>query len=148
MTSDEMERIAGDHATTAAKVRALNEAGVSTSDLSAFLGIRYQHAYNVLLRAGRIRRAEPAAVDQPIVALKVREDGSVWLPEELQAALNVAAGDQLFGRQVDDGLLLMPRDVAVAELQREAATRMPGHASLLSALLGTDRSGSTATPDG
>jgi hypothetical protein len=61
MDIDELERIAAPYDSKAAKIRALNEAGVSTTDISTFLGIRYQHTYNVLLRAGRIVRSEEKA---------------------------------------------------------------------------------------
>jgi hypothetical protein len=135
MNQDEMERIAGAHDSKAAKIRALNEAGVSTTDISTFLGIRYQHTYNVLLRAGRIRRDSEAADQAPVLSLEVRPDGSVTLPESLLDAFSLGGGGQLFARQTDQGLLLMPRHVAIAEMQRVTAERMPEHASLLSSLL-------------
>jgi hypothetical protein len=136
MNKDEMERIAGAHDSKAAKIRALNEAGVSTSDISSFLHIRYQHTYNVLLRAGRIKRPGDTMAEQgPIVTLDVRTDGTVVLPESLIDTFSLRGGGQLFARQTDDGLLLMPRQVAIAEMQRVAAERMPEHASLLTSLL-------------
>lgn len=135
MDQKEMERIASAHDSKAAKIRALNEAGVSTSDISSFLGIRYQHTYNVLLRAGRIQRASEAVEQGPILSLDVRTDGTLALPETLLDAFSLRGGGQLFVRQTDDGLLLMPRQVAIAEMQRVAAERMPEHASLLTSLL-------------
>lgn len=135
MNRDEMERVASAHDSKAAKIRALNEAGVSTSDISTFLGIRYQHTYNVLLRAGRIQRPSDATEQAPIVSLEVRADGTVALPEKLLDAYALRGGGQLFARQTDAGLLLMPRQVAIAEMQRVAAVRMPEHASLLTSLL-------------
>lgn len=135
MNQDEMERIAGDHDSKAAKIRALNEAGVSTTDISSFLGIRYQHTYNVLLRAGRIRRDSDVAEQAPVISLEVRPDGMVALPDTLLDAFSLQGGGQLFARQTSGGLLLMPRHVAVAEMQRVAAERMPEHASLLDSLL-------------
>lgn len=137
MNQDEMERIASAHDSKAAKVRALNEAGVSTTDISTFLGIRYQHTYNVLLRAKRIGR-DVEVVDQgPILSLQVQPDGTVVLPGSLLSSFALEGGGKLFARQTDDGLLLMPRHVAIAEMQRVAAERMPEHASLLSSLLQT-----------
>jgi hypothetical protein len=135
MNQGELERIASAHGSKAAKIRALNEAGVSTSDISAFLGIRYQHTYNVLLRAGRIRRE--VAEQGPILSLEVQPDGTVVLPGSLLDTFSLQGGGQLFARQTDEGLLLMPRHVAIAEMQRVAAERMPEHASLLSSLLRT-----------
>ena len=135
MNQEEIERIAGAHDTKAAKIRALNEAGVSTSDISAFLGIRYQHTYNVLLRAGRIRRDSDAVEQGPVLSLEVWPDGTVTLPPSLLEAFSLEEGGQLFARHTDEGLLLMPRHVAIAEMQRVAAERMPEHASLLTSLL-------------
>ncbi|WP_334655932.1 hypothetical protein [Sphingomonas panaciterrae] len=135
MDQEEMKRIASAHDSKAAKIRALNEAGVSTSDISSFLGIRYQHTYNVLLRAGRIQRASEAVEQGPILSLDVRKDGTLALPETLLDAFSLRGGGQLFVRQTDEGLLLMPRQVAIAEMQRVAAERMPEHASLLTSLL-------------
>ena len=135
MTHDEMARIADGHDSKAAKVRALNEAGVSTTDISSFLGIRYQHTYNVLLRAGRIRRDSDSVEQSPVIALEVRTDGTALLPPSILEAYDLRDGGQLFARQTADGLLLMPREVAVAEMQRVAAERMPEHAGLLASLL-------------
>jgi hypothetical protein len=135
MDRDELERIASAHTSKAAKVRALNEAGVSTTDISTFLGIRYQHTYNVLLRAGKIRRE--VAEQAPILSLEVQPDGTVVLPASLLDTFSLQGGGQLFARQTDEGLLLMPRQVAIAEMQRVAAERMPEHVTLLSSLLRT-----------
>lgn len=135
MNQDEMERLAGEHESKAAKIRALNEAGVSTTDISNFLGIRYQHTYNVLLRAGRIRRDSDVTEQAPVISLEVRPDGTVLLPASLLDTFSLQGGGQLIARQTGEGLLLMPRHVAVAEMQRVAAERMPEHASLLSSLL-------------
>lgn len=136
MTRDEMAQIADAHDTKAAKVRALNEAGVSTTEISSFLKIRYQHTYNVLLRAKRIgRTAPPAPATGEIMALVVDRSGSITLPDNILEAFDLRDGGQLFVRQTADGLVLMPRDVAIADLQRRAAERMPEHAGLLTALL-------------
>ena len=150
MDSDELERIAAPHASKAAKIRALNEAGVNTTDISNFLGIRYQHTYNVLLRAGRIVRPEAKSAEQnaPLLALEVRADGAVILPDAVLRSLGVPAGGRIFCRQTPQGLLLIPQDEAVAELRRLAAERMPEHASLLDALLQGTPKGSASEPDG
>lgn len=135
MNHDDMERIAGELGSKAAKIRALNEAGVNTTDISTFLGIRYQHTYNVLLRAGRIRKESDVAGQSPVLALRVGPDGTVILPDAVLADFDLQEGGELFARQTPEGLLLMPRQVAIAEMQRVAAERMPEHASLLKSLL-------------
>lgn len=135
MGRDELERIAGPHDSKAAKIRALNDAGVSTTDISTFLGIRYQHTYNVLLRAGRIKRDSDTAEQAPVLALDVGSDGTVVLPASVLDDFDLRQGGQLFARQTPEGLLLMPRQAAIAEMERVAAERMPEHASLLKSLL-------------
>lgn len=135
MNQDEMERIASAHDSKAAKIRALNEAGSSTTEISTFLGIRYQHTYNVLLRAGRIRRESETVEQSPVLSLEVRPDGTVTLPASLLQAFSLEGGGQLFARETGDGLLLMPRHIAVAEMQRVAAERIPEHAAFLTSLL-------------
>ncbi|WP_022685339.1 AbrB/MazE/SpoVT family DNA-binding domain-containing protein [Sphingomonas phyllosphaerae] len=146
MDRDELERIAAPHNSKAAKVRALNEAGVSTTDISNFLQIRYQHTYNVLLRAGRITRPEPKEADAgaPLLMLEVDARGAVTLPDEILRSFNVTDGGRIFCRQTPQGLLLIPHDEAVAELRRLAAERMPEHASLLDVLLGSKPRSSSA----
>ena len=147
MTRDEMAQIADAHDTKAAKVRALNEAGVSTTEISDFLEIRYQHTYNVLLRAKRIGRTLPSApATGEIMALVVDRSGSISLPDNILEAFDLRDGGQLFVRQTADGLVLMPRDVAIAELQRTAAERMPEHANLLAVLLQQQPTDVPSTP--
>lgn len=138
MDRDEFERIAALHESKAAKIRALNEAGASTSEIAEFLEIRYQHAYNVLLRAGQVGRSEEERRVEPpeVVVLDVDAGGIVHLPDELREQLDLNEGGQLFCRPTSDGLLLLPRHAAIAEIARHAIERMPEHASLLTALLG------------
>jgi hypothetical protein len=140
MTKEEMEAISGEERSTAAKVRALNAAGATTTEISTFLGIRYQHTYNVLKRAGRIRSssdATPVAAG-PILSIEVQPDGSALLPSHILDAFALRGGGQLFAQQTSEGLLLLPRAAALAQLQRLAAERMPEHAALLTALLTGD----------
>jgi antitoxin component of MazEF toxin-antitoxin module len=143
----EMEEIIAGLDTKAAKIRALNEAGADTSAISEFLGIRYQHTYNVLLRAKRLGRSEPLPAEAPVIALEVQPGGTVILPAGLLGTLGLQEGSQLFCRHTPDGLLLLPRDKAIAELQRLALERMPEHASLLVALLEGRSTGSLMESD-
>jgi hypothetical protein len=98
MDNDELERIGAPHDSKAAKIRAMNEAGVSNTDISTFLGIRYQYTYNVLLRAGRIVRSEEKASDQavPLRELEGREDGSVVLPDKMLRSFDIPTGGRAF----------------------------------------------------
>lgn len=149
MEQADLERIAAQQNSKAGKVRALNQAGVSTSEISTFLGISYQHTYNVLLRAGRIARVESKDVAAgDLLSLEVCAGGVVALPEAILQSFNISSGGRIFARRTPQGLLLIPQDEAVAELRRLAAERMPEHASLLDALLGELPTGPTKGPDG
>ncbi len=47
-----MEQISAGLPTKSAKIRALDEAGYSRSEIAKFLGVRYQHVRNVLVQSG------------------------------------------------------------------------------------------------
>jgi hypothetical protein len=51
MTDPEMDEIVAGLSTKADKIRALAAAGVSKGDIARYLGIIYQHVYNVLARS-------------------------------------------------------------------------------------------------
>ncbi|WP_069321168.1 hypothetical protein [Sphingomonas turrisvirgatae] len=149
MNREEMERIASAHKTKAAKIRALNEAGYSTTAISDFIGIRYQHTYNVLLRAGRVGSANetPAQTIDAAQILEVSAEGVVRLPDSILKELGLLGNaGQLFVRQTPEGLLLLPRQAVLDHLQRLAVERMPEHADLLSALLNRTSGNSPGTP--
>lgn len=142
MDEKDMERIVADCDSKAAKVRALNAAGVSTADIGRYLGIRYQHVYNVLLRAGVIEKggsgqdAAPFDADAEIVVLKTDRTGAVVLPEELRARIGLVPGEPVYGRVGADGVTLIGREAALAHVARVAREKMPGEAALIEALLG------------
>ncbi|UFX07680.1 hypothetical protein [Sinorhizobium meliloti] len=68
--------------TTSAQIRALASEGMPTAEIARQLGIRYQHAYNVL-KAGRIspaptvreKRVTPSASAKPPLPLSALADG-------------------------------------------------------------------------
>ncbi len=84
--------------TKADKIRALARARVAPADIARFLSIRYQHAYNVIQRAGlRDRVAEPAAeafAAAPVSA-KLDSNGRIEIPETLRRSWGVFAGDEI-----------------------------------------------------
>lgn len=141
MDEQEMDRITQGCTSKAAKVRALNAAGVSTGDIGRYLGIRYQHVYNVLLRAGVIEKGEGASAvapfdaDTEIVVLQSDRNGAVLLPKELQARLGMTPGEPLYARVGTDGVTLVTREAALAHVAKVAREKMPGEAALIEALL-------------
>ena len=142
MDEKEMDRITADCDSKAAKVRALNAAGVPTADIGRYLGIRYQHVYNVLLRAGVIEKggsagSAPAAfdADAEIVVLKTDAKGAVVLPGELRERIGLVPGEPVYGRVGADGVTLVGREAALAHVARVAREKMPGEAALIEALI-------------
>jgi hypothetical protein len=110
------------------KVRLLFNAGVSAADIGRYLGIRYQHTYNVLLRAGLIGRtaaknapAAPAAGDT--ILLELGPGGTVRLPAALLATHGLNEGDRLICRSGPDGLTIMSRSRARACPRRATCSK-------------------------
>ncbi|HUQ51434.1 MAG TPA: AbrB/MazE/SpoVT family DNA-binding domain-containing protein [Gammaproteobacteria bacterium] len=98
LTKKQMDLIARPLRTKADKIRALARANVAPADIARFLNIRYQHAYNVIQRAGLGDRigesaAEPLAA-APISA-KLDSNGCIELPESVRRAWGVTAGDEI-----------------------------------------------------
>lgn len=143
MDAAEMDRISGDCESKAAKVRALNAAGVPTAEIGKYLGIRYQHVYNVLLRAGVIEKGGSASAakaqdfdpDAQILVLATDRNGAVVLPHELRERLGLVPGEPVYGRVAEDGVTLIGREAALAHVARVAREKMPGEAALIEALL-------------
>lgn len=144
MTHEEMDRLTAGMTSKAAKVRALNEAGVTTGDISRYLDIRYQHVYNVLLRAGAIEKTAPskeakvAALggDGEIVIGRVNEAGAIELPAQIMERYGLAAGEPLFCRALNDGLAVLSQQAAREAITQAAREKMPEQAALLEALIG------------
>lgn len=117
-TEGQMQRLTAPLATTADKIRALGRAGVSTADIGRFLGIRYQHAYNVLKRSGiaagggEVRdeeRPAPAGPDKT----RLEDGGAIHIPANILEAWNAQPGDDLLVRLDGDELRIMTRAAGV-----------------------------------
>lgn len=139
MDNTEMDRITAGMKAKAEKVRALNQAGVPTADIGRYLGIRYQHVYNVLLRAGVITKGggdeAPVKDAGDILVVDMRKDGSIRLPANVMAKYGLEAGGTIFCRQTEGGLVLMSREAALAHVREAARSKMPEQAALFEALL-------------
>jgi len=104
MTREEMERLTKGVAVIAEKVRMLHDAGVTRSEIAAFLGIRYQHVHNVLKRGNRLgttpaEPVTPAPRGETVHALVVEPGGRVTLPPAFLAAQGITDGDVLICRE-------------------------------------------------
>jgi bifunctional DNA-binding transcriptional regulator/antitoxin component of YhaV-PrlF toxin-antitoxin module len=141
MNRDEMDRLTAGLDSKAAKVRALNAAGVGTADIGRYLDIRYQHVYNVLLRAGVIEKGAGAAPtvafdpDAEIIVAQTDRYGAITLPSEILQRFGLVAGEPVYCRVSDDGILLISREAALRHVTEAARTKMPEQAALIEALL-------------
>src|SRR4051812_42326539 len=99
MTRDEMDDLTGDTDNKSEKIRRLYAAGVAAADIGRYLDIRYQHVYNVLLRAGVIQkggaREAAAGLTSPVVVLPIGPRGMVQFPDELLKAHGLEEGQGL-----------------------------------------------------
>lgn len=142
MTSDEMDELTRGLDSKAAKVRALYSAGVSTGDIGRYIGIRYQHVYNVLLRAGLIEKAapsgaesSPSGADAEIIVAQVGAGGGIELPDEVMQRYGLAAGEAVYCRALPEGLMILSREAALRQVTELARQKMPGQVALIEALL-------------
>lgn len=95
------------------KIRALARARVPPADIARFLGIRYQHAYNVMKRSGITTDSvmdAPARGGPPGPAKATLDSyGRIAIPENLRSALGVSAGDELLMSVEGEELRLFTR---------------------------------------
>lgn len=110
LSNDEMRALTEPLRTKADKIRVLGRAGASAGDIGRFLRIRYQHAYNVLKRAGipvsGAAGREPGRAGSTPTKTVLDASGSIRIPRAVLEAWNVSPGDELLVR-LDDGELRM-----------------------------------------
>jgi AbrB family looped-hinge helix DNA binding protein len=99
LSKKQMDSLTRSLRTKADKIRALARARVAPAEIARFLGIRYQHAYNVLKRSGISSNMVMDAANQghALGPAKATVDsfGRIVIPEDLRSALNISAGDEL-----------------------------------------------------
>lgn len=136
-----MDRLTAQLTSKAAKVRALYGAGVTTADIGRYLTIRYQHVYNVLLRAGLIEKAGAAPsistkdVAADIIVTNVGNDGKIELSADIMERYGLRAGGAIYCRALPESLMLLSHDAAMAYVTQIAREKMPEQAALIEALL-------------
>lgn len=102
LSDEEMRALTAPLRTKAEKIRALGRAGVTAADIRRFLGIRYQHAYNVLKRAGialngRASGDGRAGTGRPARTV-LDESGCIRIPDAIRESWGVAPGAELLLR--------------------------------------------------
>ncbi|MCW2404581.1 hypothetical protein M2336_001210 [Sphingobium sp. B1D7B] len=142
MTNEEMDSLTQGLDSKAAKVRALYGAGVSAGDIGRYIGIRYQHVYNVLLRAGLIAKASSPPTQAPlldqdseIIVASIGKGGGIELPDSVMDRYGLKAGEAVYCQALPEGLMILSQDAALAHVTRVAREKMPEQAALIEALL-------------
>jgi hypothetical protein len=110
--------------TKSEKIRALSRGGVPTSEIARYLGIRYQHARNVLVQAGLHRTAKEQAsvgqsssTDPESTWVQVGADGRVPVPPKLLERAGLGSEGFVYVGVTDDGLELLSQAAALARAQ-------------------------------
>ncbi len=118
--------------TKAAKIRALDQAGYVRADIARYLGIRYQHVYNVLKRS---KSDQPP----PQVWVKVGEGGRMVIPAPYRRALGLEGADHVQMRLEGDEIRMVSRSGAIRRAQERVAKYVPPGRSLVDELIAERR---------
>ena len=105
-----MEEIVAGLPTKSARIRALDAAGYARADIARYLGVRYQHVYNVL------RQPAPRALSGRIDAA-----GRIVIPAAFRQALNVGPGDEVTLRLDEDEVRIFSAAGGVRRAQQRVA---------------------------
>ncbi len=129
--------------TKSEKIRTLGRKGVPTADIARFLGIRYQHARNVLVDAGvhgggmaedlpvpEMKMMPPLETantrqvpwDWGFAWLEVGPDGTVKLSQKLMVAAGIKPGSTVHVCYANDCLEVMTEESALRRAQALAAS--------------------------
>ena len=112
----------------AAKIRALDRAGYSRSDIAGYLGIRYQHVYNLLKRSKTDQVTER-------VWTKIGPGGRVVIPAAHRRALGLGEGDEVQLRLEGDEVRVIGRDATIRQAQELVAPYLKDEASSVDAFI-------------
>ena len=144
--ANEMKRIVQGLPTISAKIRALDAAGYMRADIARFLGKRYQHVWNVLMRGRPKSEAAPdqcPTPDEPgnVESQKIRllADGRMVIPAKMRSAMLIDEGGYLTARVVEGELRVLTPKMAVFKLQRRMREEVPEGVSVVDALIAERR---------
>ena len=145
-------------ATQSDRIRALYCEGNSRSEIRRFLGIRYQHVRNVLVRDGYLEpkldqssgennapprshattshAPRPDTAEHPEqVRVVIGPGGRVVIPAPYREALGIGEGDAVFMRIEGDELRVVSDDTEVRQVREMIAGYVPDGVSLVDELL-------------
>ena len=149
-THAEFEELTHGLATKSEKIRVLARNGVPTAEIARFLGIRYQHARNVLVDSGlRGNQRTPASqrdaeiqtvpADTDHVWLTVSDDGELKIPLALLKRAGLEPGARAHVRLGEEGLEVLSEAAALRRASRIARAYVPEGMSLVDDLIAERR---------
>lgn len=134
--------------TKSAKIRALAEQGYPRADIARALGIRYQHARNVIERSKERGEAAAASASSDDAGrsssrnptkVKLGPDGRVVIPAPFREALGLKESDVLFARLEGGEIHLLTPKAAMRRAQAIVRQFVPEGVSLVDELFADRR---------
>ncbi|KAB2876028.1 MAG: hypothetical protein F9K43_01765 [Bauldia sp.] len=135
--------------TKSEKIRALAREGAATADIARYLGIRYQHARNVLVGSGLHTRRDDRNLPEPAAGGGASHDAVAWLridalgrlqvPPDLLRAGGIAGDESVYVRAGADGIEILSRRAALKRAHEIAKRFVPDGASLVEELIAERR---------
>lgn len=141
--------------TKSEKIRTLGRKGVPTADIARFLGIRYQHARNVLNDAGlqhggmaedmptletkMMPLVDSASLVRQSVWVDVDAQGRLQIPADLLALVGVTGQDRLFIKPTERGFEVLTRRGAMARMKEISAPLVRPGVSIVDEFLAEKR---------
>ncbi len=149
---EDMSHVAAGLPTKSAKIRALGRAGFACADIARFLGIRYQHARNVLVSAARKEERmveESGAVDPPAQEWgQVGADGRVMIPAAYRRLLGIEEGGHVLMLLENGEVRLVGHESAIARAQALVAKYVEDESTSTEAFLAERRREATREASG
>jgi hypothetical protein len=125
------------------KIRALAREGAATADIARYLGIRYQHARNVLVESGlHTRRDEdgtPTAAGAQSGWIRIDSAGRLALAPEMLKAAGLAPDEAVYATAGEDGIEILSRAAALKRAEAIARRFVPEGVSLVDELIAERR---------
>jgi hypothetical protein len=131
--------------TKSEKIRALGSKGAETADIARYLGIRYQHARNVLVQSGlHTTRRDRNVDDTPGDSAHSGESGAwveidsvgrLQLPAHILRAAGIAGNEQVHVRVSGDAIEVLSQSAALERARQIVSEMVPPGVSLVDELI-------------